>query len=119
MTINPKTLVELKKSLLEEKERLEKDLNKIARPIDKNDGEFEPSFEKIGENKDDNATEVEQYADNLPVEKALENNLKDVIEALTRMKNGTYGSCNACHQEIDPKRLEINPSAKTCIKCNQ
>lgn len=117
MTINTKTLEELKKTLLEEKIRLEKDLEKIARPVDKTDGEYETSFERIGEDKDDNATEVEQYADNLPVETMLENNLKDVIDALERMENGTYGICENCHQEINLERLRINPSAKTCIKC--
>jgi DnaK suppressor protein len=117
MTIDPKTLEELKKSLLAEKDRLERDLEKIARPIDKRDGEYETNFERIGEDKDDNATEVEQYADNLPVETALENNLKDVIEALEKMEKDAYGLCENCQQEIDIERLKINPSAKTCIKC--
>lgn len=116
--MDSKTLAELKTSLLTEKIRLEKDLEKIARPIDKRDGEYETNFERIGEDKDDNATEVEQYADNLPVETALENNLKKVIEALNKMENGTYGICENCDQEIDIERLKINPSAKTCIKCN-
>jgi RNA polymerase-binding transcription factor DksA len=118
MTIDPKILAELKKSLLEEKGRLEKDLEKIARPIDKRDGEYEANFERIGEDKDDNATEVEQYADNLPVETALENNLKNVILALSKMEDGTYGICENCQQEIGIDRLKIYPSAKTCTKCN-
>ncbi len=117
MTIDPKTLAELKTALLEEKNSLETDLQKIARPIDKRDGEYETNFERIGEDKDDNATEVEQYADNLPVETALENKLKDVIEALAKMEKGTYGVCENCQQELDIERLKINPSAKTCIKC--
>lgn len=117
MAIDPKTLEELKNKLLGEKGKLENDLNKIARPIDKRDGEYEPSFEKIGEDKEDNATEVEQYSDNLPVELTLENNLKDVIEALAKIEEGTYGICENCQQEIDIERLKINPSAKTCIKC--
>ncbi len=118
MPLDQKTLSELKASLLEEKARLEKDLEKIARPIDKKDGEYETNFEVIGEDKDDNATEVEQYADNLPVETALENKLKDVLEALFKIEKGTYGTCENCQQEIDIERLKINPSAKTCIKCN-
>lgn len=117
MTIDQKTLAELKKVLLEEKEKLEKNLEKIARPIDKRDGEYETNFERIGEDKDDNATEVEQYADSLPVETALENKLKDVIAALSRIEAGTYGFCENCQKEIDIERLRINPSAKTCIKC--
>lgn len=117
MTIDPKTLAELKKSLLEEKERLEINLEKIARPIDKKDGEYETNFEIIGEDKEDNATEVEQYTDSLPVETALENNLKNVIAALSKMEAGTYGICENCQKEISIDRLKINPSAKTCTQC--
>ncbi len=118
MTINRETLNKLKEALLEEKDRLEKDLEKIARPVDKRDGEYETNFERIGEDKDDNATEVEQYADNLPVEVTLENNLKNVIMALEKIDKNTYGNCEKCHQEIAIERLKINPSAKNCIKCN-
>jgi len=44
--------------------------------------------------------------------------LQDTISALERMDQGTYGICENCQEEIDIKRLEINPSAKTCIKCS-
>jgi DnaK suppressor protein len=118
MSLNQKTLEELKTTLLKEKEELERNLGKIANPINKKSGEYQPSFDEIGADKEDNASEVEQYADNLPVEVALENKLKDIIEALSKMEKGTYGICDNCQQEIPLERLKITPSAKTCIKCN-
>lgn len=117
MTIDPKTLAELKDALLKEKEALENNLKKIARPVDIKHGDFETSFENIGTDREDNTTEVEQYADNLPVEITLEKSLQDVLAALERMEKGTYGICENCQQEIDLERLKVNPSAKTCIKC--
>jgi len=117
MSIEEKKMQELKSALLAEKEKLEKDLDRIALRVDEKVGEYEPAIEDIGTDREDNATEVEQFTDNLPVEVALENKLKDVIEALGEMENGTYGICKNCNEEIDIKRLEINPSARTCIKC--
>jgi RNA polymerase-binding protein DksA len=37
--------------------------------------------------------------------------------ALARIKNGTYGICSVCGEEIAEKRLEALPYATTCIKC--
>lgn len=117
MTIDPKTLAELKESLLAEKATLEQDLNRIAKPIDKETGDYATSFDEIGTDREDNTTEAEEYVDNLPVEMTLEKKLQDVILALSKMENGTYGICENCQQEIDIERLKVNPSAKTCITC--
>jgi DnaK suppressor protein len=118
MPIDKKTLEELKQQLLTEKTNLENSLSKIARPVDKEEGDYETNFDDIGSDRDDNATEVEQYSDNLPVENTLEKRLQDIIGALERMENGTYGICENCQKEISIERLKANPAAKTCISCN-
>jgi RNA polymerase-binding protein DksA len=117
MTLDPKVLSELKEALLQEKSELEADLDRIAKPVDKAAGDYATSFEDIGTDREDNTTEVEQYTDNLPVEMTLAKKLQDIIEALKKMDDGTYGICENCNQEIDVERLRANPSAKTCIKC--
>ena len=43
--------------------------------------------------------------------------LSDVAEALKRVKEGTYGVCEGCEEEIPKKRLEVFPSARFCVKC--
>lgn len=117
--LDKKVLEELKNTLLKEKESLEKDLGKIASPIDKKAGDYETSFDSIGSNLEDNTTEVEEYASALPVEVSLEKKLQDVLAALDEMEKGTYGICQNCQQEIDLERLKITPSARTCIKCKK
>ena len=117
MTIDPKTLAELKKALLAEKATLESDLNRIAKPIDKEAGDYTTSFDEIGTDREDNTTEAEEYVDNLPVEITLEKKLHDTIAALKRIEDGSYGYCVNCQQEIPIERLRANPSAETCIKC--
>jgi len=45
--------------------------------------------------------------------------LQLVNEALERMKNGSYGLCVACHEEVQSKRLEAVPWARHCIECQE
>lgn len=42
-----------------------------------------------------------------------------VDEALERTKNGSYGVCVECGQEVQPKRLEAVPWARHCIECQE
>ncbi len=42
-----------------------------------------------------------------------------VNEALDRLKNGSYGHCVACHEEVQQKRLDAVPWARHCIECQE
>ncbi len=116
MTLDQKTLAELKEKLIAEKKRLESELSQIAKPTEI-PGDYETKFEDIGRGEDENASEVEQYSDNLALEDTLEKQLKEANNALERMEKGTYGICESCNQEIDPERLRAYPAAATCIRC--
>ncbi|RKR92519.1 TraR/DksA family transcriptional regulator [Micromonospora pisi] len=39
--------------------------------------------------------------------------------ALSRLAEGTYGWCEGCSAPIPVERLEIFPSATTCVSCKQ
>jgi len=41
----------------------------------------------------------------------------DVIAALARITDGTYGVCQDCEDDIGVQRLEAWPTAKRCIRC--
>lgn len=43
--------------------------------------------------------------------------LARVSAALERVEAGEYGDCVACGEEIDPRRLDIDPAAARCIDC--
>jgi len=45
--------------------------------------------------------------------------LQLVNEALERLKNGSYGLCVACQEEVQHKRLEAVPWARHCIECQE
>ena len=119
MSLEQKTLDELKSSLLKERTELEKNLEQIAKPLDKKGGDYETNFEEIGTDKEDNATEIEQYSDNFSVETILEKKLQNIIKALQKIEKGSYGTCEKCQQEIDLNRLKATPSSKNCLNCSK
>jgi DnaK suppressor protein len=42
---------------------------------------------------------------------------KDIADAFRKLQNRTYGLCEECGEEIDIKRLQVNPLARYCITC--
>jgi DnaK suppressor protein len=43
----------------------------------------------------------------------------DTAQALRRMSEGNYGSCEGCGGEIPVARLEVLPWARYCVPCQQ
>lgn len=37
--------------------------------------------------------------------------------ALARLDNDDYGYCDACGEDINPGRLEVDPTALLCVSC--
>jgi DnaK suppressor protein len=81
--------------------------------------------EKDGREADEEATQdiadkaANSYTKEFLFHQSDENRrvLQLVNEALERMKNGTYGNCVACEEEVQLKRLEAVPWARHCIEC--
>ena len=45
----------------------------------------------------------------------LETRYRNIVRALHKIEAGTYGICEVSGAPIEPKRLEANPAARTCI----
>jgi DnaK suppressor protein len=45
--------------------------------------------------------------------------LREVDNALGRCARGTYGACEACHEEIAALRLKAIPWARYCLTCQE
>lgn len=43
--------------------------------------------------------------------------LSDIEFALQRLKEGTYGICESCGEEISERRLQALPWAQLCLDC--
>jgi RNA polymerase-binding transcription factor DksA len=108
------------------KEKLEKELalvesemNEIARqnPSNPKDWEaVETNMDSAGADANEVADEMESFEENQGIIRELEPQYNDIKVALDKIKNGTYGICEAGGEEIPEARLEANPSARTCIE---
>jgi RNA polymerase-binding transcription factor DksA len=82
----------------------------------------EPGAEAAGElshvalHQADSASETFEREKDFSILDQVEAELQDVERALTRLDEGTYGSCEACGQAIGDERLEVQPAARFCIE---
>lgn len=45
--------------------------------------------------------------------------IREIITALGKIENSTYGRCERCKKEINENRLKIQPVATLCIHCKK
>jgi len=45
--------------------------------------------------------------------------IKEIEEALERIKHGEYGTCDECGEPIPEQRLRLFPAAKLCVRCQE
>jgi DnaK suppressor protein len=118
-TFSKEFLTKIKTLLLEEKDVLEKDLGKFTQKNSKVTGDYNSNFPEYGDKDDENANEVAEYAAELPLEESFEKTLRDNVQALKRLEEGTYGICKYCKKPIDEKRLVARPTSNACVSCKK
>lgn len=84
----------------------------------KSENTWDGSSLSEGEEADPNdaADNIEELVTNVPLVQDLKKRERDIKSALTRMDEGSYGTCDVCGEEITLERLEANPAANTCIR---
>jgi len=45
--------------------------------------------------------------------------LREIEEALVRLRDGSYGTCPDCGMPVSKKRLEAVPWARFCVSCQE
>jgi DnaK suppressor protein len=107
-----------KEKLQTEKDLLIKELRKIGgikNEKNPDDWEARPSNLDIQQaDPNEVADKIESYEGNTAIVSKLEQNLREIDEALVKIEKGTFGICEECGQKIETDRLEAHPSAKTC-----
>jgi DnaK suppressor protein len=114
MTYTQDFLEEVKGKLQSEKLRLEQNLLRFAK-ADDTQGSFTTQFQDMGTDEDEQASEVEQYVDDIALEANFEAQLKDITLALEKIEAGTYGVCEETGQMISEDRLRVYPQARTIV----
>jgi RNA polymerase-binding transcription factor DksA len=62
-----------------------------------------------------NADLLEDSDERLATLSDLEKDYRNLKLALSKIDTGTYGLCEICGQEVEEKRLEFKPEARTCM----
>lgn len=65
------------------------------------------------------ATQVFEQQRDLALREKNEQHLAAVERAITRLDDGTFGTCARCGRPIAPERLEALPWAAHCIDCQR
>ena len=99
-------------ALEESKSELETELAKItAVPLDP------MAALSFGKRIGDGTNEAVERLNKIGVADALQAKLRDVLRALEKLDEDTYGECDSCGDRIPEERLEARPATTLCIAC--
>jgi len=71
----------------------------------------------FGKRIGDGTTEAISRLTDIGVGRSLETGLERVERALTKLDEGSYGTCDECGGPIPEKRLEAMPESTLCVQC--
>lgn len=111
---------QLKKTLLEEKAKIEAELSRTAKKNPAIKGDWTTSPRDIADpsdSLDEKAQDVTNLEERRAIEQNLELRLKEIDDTLRQLEQGTYGVCTNCSNPIDTKRLQAIPVVKLCMDC--
>lgn len=104
----------LKKLLLKKRNEVVNGLeSQMGRKLIRETGQ---KIDSAMDSADQSALDMDQGIDYSLLEMKYEQ-YKDIADAFRKLQNNTYGQCEECGEEIDIKRLAVNPLARFCISC--
>ena len=109
-------IAHFREKLEAEKQKLEAALSSVAEKTG-TPGDWSAKTDGSPEEPDpvDAADKQEGYEADAAVTDDLELRYAEIIAALARVENGSYGKCEISGEEIEEARLEANPAARTCL----
>jgi len=100
---------------------LEEELNMVERQLRENgatlDGERVDM--EVDEGFADSAAATSERSEVLAQVEQAQAHRSEVVGALRRLDDGSYGKCQNCGREIATERLEALPATPLCIDCAQ
>jgi DnaK suppressor protein len=104
----------LKKFLLKKRNEVVEGLeSQMGRKLVRETGQ---KIDSAMDSADQSALDMDQGIDYSLLEMKYEQ-YKDIADAFRKLQNNTYGQCEECGEEIDIKRLAVNPLARYCVSC--
>lgn len=108
---------EIKLKLESEKARIESELGTIA--LNKSGTESWDAINTVVDESTDAdpnevADKIEEFETNQAISSSLKEELREINDAILKIEQGNYGKCEVCQKDIEPDRLDVNPSARNC-----
>jgi DnaK suppressor protein len=110
MTLDQKALREI---LVEERDALSAELDELT-TVTRDPAATIGFGKRVGEGTNQAIDRIERVGQ----VDALSKKLADVIRALAKLQEGTYGICDRCGDTIPDERLEARPSSVLCVRCS-
>jgi YteA family regulatory protein len=109
-----------KQRLLEEKKQVEERIqhleeNQLNLSMDDTTSELSSYDNHPG----DLGSEMFERSKDLALRETAHINRAAIEDALTSIREGTYGSCTRCGKTIPEERLEVIPSSTLCVDCKE
>ncbi|MGH2819141.1 MAG: TraR/DksA family transcriptional regulator [Actinomycetota bacterium] len=104
----------IKSTLAEERKHVEQQLVEHGAAVDGGGVEV-----AVDEGFADSAQATAERSELLSLIEQLQAQHAEILAALDRIDQGTYGKCERCGQGIPFERLEALPTARLCVSCKQ
>lgn len=112
MKLKKTQIAHFRKKLLEKRRQLEEEVGRSALY---GKGQEDDSIKDLG----DQATTAYTREFLFELGNGDRRLLKEVMEALHKLEEGSFGACERCGETIAEKRLEALPFARYCIDCQR
>jgi DnaK suppressor protein len=110
MSVQKRDLIAIEKALIQRRNEIEEQLKSLATEKITDDQVQDPGDQAL-------TATMEILRNSLQDTELLEYNR--IVQALDKIKEGTYGICVDCGEEISEKRLNSYPNAARCILCQE
>ncbi len=104
-----------RKRLEEERERLSTTLASLEADAEAQKDSLQ-ELSVVDEHQGDIGTETFEREKDLSIIESVQASLEDIEAALHRVEQGTYGTCEICHEPIGDDRLDAVPATRFCVE---
>ena len=94
-------------------------LDSVREEINRAGDPDDVSLEKIPNDAGDRSEMDRESDTNISMAQRHATELEEIDAALGRIAEGTYGECEECGGDIGAARLEVQPTARFCIECQE
>ncbi len=109
--MNEEEIEQIRQKLL----RLRSEIQELEQTFKSTSEPVELDQSRVGRLSRMDAMQAQQMA--LEASRRRHNQLLKIEGALHRIESGKYGYCFVCDEEIDIRRLSIDPTNTRCMKC--